>query len=63
MGVLNVQRCNILNICENIIKKYLLNLSSYYSDSINKTNTPENMMDLTTGNQFTIGYCVLYSKN
>jgi len=54
---------NILNICENIIKKYLLNLSSYYSDSINKTNTPENMMDLTTGNQFTIGYCVLYSKN
>ena len=58
----NQNNLNVLYQCENIIKKYLLNLSSYYSESLNKTNTPENMMTLTTGNQFTIGYCVLYSK-
>ena len=53
---------NILNLCGSIITKYLLNLSSYYSNSINNTNTPENMMNVTPGNRFTLGYCVLYSK-
>ena len=58
----NNQLHNTYNEMLEFLYNYTLHMSNLISPQLKEYDTPDKMTDVTGGNRFTIGYCVLFQK-